>query len=273
MRMVLLNSLLLALGHFLTFCVWYTWYKTGGVVSADDVKCLADNPDTCLIYPACLYEGFIGGEAYTFWNQIYFYILPIFAALPFGSSYFQDETTGYLKQIYTRVGKMKYLMAKLFVTFCSGALGGAMTYVFSFLLNALYIPAIHPSEVALHSFVTDVVFMSQWYFSKPWLYFGIYLILIMMCGGVLAICSLLVSFVAKNSLIIIVFPFILYMSVDYMLMELGLTKYSISGIINPMSGDSKYNLNIQNVIWVWLAILIICSISFLWTGYHRKKIV
>ena len=125
----------------------------------------------------------------------------------------------------------------------------------------------------MHSFIVDPMFMSEWYFTKPWLYFGVYLVIIMICGGILALCSLLISFIAKNTLIISVFPFILCVSLDYILMELDLTMYSISRIINPMSADAKYNMNIQNIIVAGIFLLAMCIFGFLWTGYRRKKII
>ena len=116
----------LAMGHFLSFCVWWVAGELGGVISAEDVEFLAKNPDGAwYIYPACLYEGFIGGEGYTFWNQLYFYLLPLLAVFPFGCSLFQDESTGYLKNVYTSVKKRDFLVAKGIVGFLSGAVCGA----------------------------------------------------------------------------------------------------------------------------------------------------
>lgn len=272
-KLVVLFSFLIALGHFLSFCIWYVGYRQGGVMGAEELKYMADNPDFNTVYPACLYEGFIGGEAYTFWNSVYFYILPVLAALPFGWSYFQDETTGYLRQIYSRVSRSQYLTAKMIVTFCSGAVGGALTYILSFAVNALYLPAVKPNEVAQHTFITNRIFMAEWYFSKPWLYFGVYLLIIMLCGGLLAVSSLLISFVARNRLIICMFPFILYLSADYLLMELGLEKYSIAGIINPMMADSKVDMNFPLIAGIFGILLLLCVFSFWWIGCHRKKII
>ena len=161
-KLVVLFSFLIALGHFLSFCIWYVGYRQGGVMGAEELKYMADNPDFNTVYPACLYEGFIGGEAYTFWNSVYFYILPVLAALPFGWSYFQDETTGYLRQIYSRVSRSQYLTAKMIVTFCSGAVGGTLTYILSFAVNALYLPAVKPNEVAHHNIITNRMVMPAW---------------------------------------------------------------------------------------------------------------
>lgn len=63
-KLVVLFSFLIALGHFLSFCIWYVGYRQGGVMGAEELKYMADNPDFNTVYPACLYEGFIGGDTH-----------------------------------------------------------------------------------------------------------------------------------------------------------------------------------------------------------------
>lgn len=261
----------LAAGHFLTFCIWWLAYQQGGVLGTA-LEYLEETPDTCIAYPACLYEGFIGGEGYTFWNQLYFYLIPLLAALPFGSSFFRDERTGYLKNIYTRVKKRDFLAAKGIVTLVSGAVSAAAPYVMSFLFNALYVPAVVPNEVALHSNVIDRMAMSEWYYLKPWLYFGAYLLLIMLCGGAMAVISLLASFVAGNRLVVLVAPFLLYYSLDYLCMQLGKEYCSICRAINPMQAAPKYYVPVQNLFPGLILLAAAVTGVFLLAGCRRKKI-
>lgn len=263
----------LAAGHFLSFCVWFLAYQQGGVIGKEDLELLAKNPDGAwYIYPACLYEGFIGGEGYTFWNRLYFYLLPLLAAFPFGCSLFQDESTGYLKNVYTRVKKRDFLIAKGIVGFLSGTVGAAAPYVLSFLLNALYVPAVIPNEVALHTNVMDNMSMSTWYYSKPWLYFGVYLLLIMICGGFVADLAFIVSFVAKNSLVVLAAPFLIYFSVDYICMELGRDYYSIGRLVNPMQGEAKFRVPVQHVFLLLVVMAVAVMAVYLTVGCRREKI-
>ena len=44
-KLVVLFSFLIALGHFLSFCIWYVGYRQGGVMGAEELKYMADKPD------------------------------------------------------------------------------------------------------------------------------------------------------------------------------------------------------------------------------------
>lgn len=265
-------GLLIALGHFITYCIGYQMLECGGVLSTDDIALLKKNPDTVLVYPACLYEGFVGGEAYTFWNQIYMFSIPLLAALPFGSSFYSDNKNHYLKMIYVRVGKIRYLFANIMVTFLFGGVATVFPYVLSFLLNGLYIPAIHPNEISMHSFIVDKMFLSEWYFDKPWLYFGAYFCILFIAGGAFSLISLLISFPAKNKLLVLLFPFALNIVVDYIFLEIGLGDFSICRIINPMSATSKYSLNYHLVILLFLVCSVMMSLGFIIWEIRKKKI-
>ncbi len=91
-----LISLILAAGHFTAFCICFLHNEYGGIITDKEaVKLLKAGQSVLGIYPANIFEGFIGGEQYTFWNGVYFYLLPIIAVLPFGTSFFEDEDSGY----------------------------------------------------------------------------------------------------------------------------------------------------------------------------------
>lgn len=171
-----LISLILAAGHFTAFCICFLHNEYGGIITDKEaVKLLKAGQSVLGIYPANIFEGFIGGEQYTFWNGVYFYLLPIIAVLPFGTSFFEDEDSGYLKNIYIKKKKEIYLVCKFIVTFISGGIAAGLPYIFSFMMNLLYVPAIKPNQLARHNFVNQLNNMSDWYYEKPFLYFGVYL--------------------------------------------------------------------------------------------------
>lgn len=268
-----LLAVLLAGGHFLGYCVWFLVREQGGIISREDREILEQGAAYIGIYPATLYEGFIGGEGYTFFNQLYYYMIPILAVLPYGASFFQDEDSGYLKYIYSMKKKSRYLLAKYAVTFLSGAVAAALPYALSFAVNALYVPAVIPNEMAQHTNVIDVMSMSEFYYSRPWIYFGVYMAAIMLCGGLLASLALCITYVAKNFFFVLCFPFLFYISIDYILMELGADQYSLSRIINPMNGYVKLHVPIQHV---FLELLLLGSISFLVfiaVGIRRERVL
>lgn len=273
LKFSLLISSLLAAGHFCAFCLWFLQGQQGGVLSAEYQEWIRQGIDAGSIYPATLYEGFIGGEGYTFFNQLYFYLIPIIAVLPFGASFFQDEQSGYLKHIYTRKKKSSYLVCKYAVTWMSGGTAALSAYIFSFALNALYVPAINPTQVALHTNVVDAMSMSDWYYTRPYLYFGIYGIAIFLCGGFLATLSLCISLIGKNTMFVLAFPFMAYTALDYISLETNMSIYSLRSLINPMDGAIKMEVPISRGFLVLLGCCAATALIFGLAGKYRQKII
>ncbi len=54
------------------------------------------------------------------WEQGYYLLIPLLAALPHGLSLYQDITSGYAREIVVRVGKKAYIKAKYLAAFISG---------------------------------------------------------------------------------------------------------------------------------------------------------
>lgn len=269
-----LISLILAAGHFTAFCICFLHNEYGGIITDKEaVKLLKAGQSVLGIYPANIFEGFIGGEQYTFWNGVYFYLLPIIAVLPFGTSFFEDEDSGYLKNIYIKKKKEIYLVCKFIVTFISGGIAAGLPYVFSFMMNLLYVPAIKPNQLARHNFVNQLNNMSDWYYEKTFLYFGVYLLIIMLCGGVFATLSLCVSFAAKNSLFVMFFPFLFNISFDYVAMELKIEKYVPSNIMNPMMTEYIKGRSMFSVFAEIFAAILLCFGFFVVLNKKRERIV
>lgn len=272
-KTVLFLTGLLVLGHFLGFCIWYVGMEKGGVISSDNQYLLDHGLDSMYVYPETLYEGFIGGECYTFFNQLYYYMIPILAVLPFGASFLQDEESGYLKYIYTKQKKIRYLVCKYVITFLSGGIAVALPYIGSFLLNATYLPAVIPNQIAQHSSIIDAMSLSEYYYSKPWIFYGAYLLGIMLAGGFLGVTALIVSFFVRNYLFVLCFPFLLYLSWDYIAAECNRNSYSIHYLLNPLHHEAGVYIGISTVYGIFIGLNIVAAVLFLNIGRYREKIL
>ena len=115
--------------------------------------------------------------------------------------------------------------------------------------------------------------MSDWYYEKPFLYFGVYLLIIMLCGGVFATLSLCVSFAAKNSLFVMFFPFLFNISFDYVAMELKIEKYVPSNIMNPMMTEYIKGRSMFSVFVEIFAAILLCFGFFVVLNKKRERIV
>ena len=174
---------------------------------------------------------------------------------------------------YIKKKKEIYLVCKFIVTFISGGIAAGLPYVFSFMMNLLYVPAIKPNQLARHNFVNQLNNMSDWYYEKPFLYFGVYLLIIMLCGGVFATLSLCVSFAAKNSLFVMFFPFLFNISFDYVAMELKIEKYVPSNIMNPMMTEYIKGRSMFSVFVEIFAAILLCFGFFVVLNKKRERIV
>lgn len=269
MKLALLLSLFLALGQFYAEGrMVRQWEKEAGMAVLEDGSYMIG------IYPMTLYESFIGGEFFTFFNRLYYYILPLLAVLPFGVTFFTDEASGYLKYIYTRKKKEQYLAAKYTVTFASGAVAAGMAYIMSFTLNALLVPFIYvPNQMAYQSNIIDAMPMADIWYTKPWLYTLVYWLLTMLFGGILATVALCASFFAKNALLVLFFPLIFYVALDYAAEEFHLEKYSVCRIINPMEYGVKLETGIPEIL-LYALVFMACTLAvFMAVGYKRERVL
>ena len=69
-----------------------------------------------------LYTCWIGGKANGIIPTLFYFLLPVFAVLPYSWSFYSEEKSGYIRSVVTRVGKTKYFLAKYISVFISGLL-------------------------------------------------------------------------------------------------------------------------------------------------------
>lgn len=266
-KLAVLLAVLLAVGEFFGYHVIYK-----DILKFMKAYQLEGGDYAVGSYPPSLYEGFINGEGYTFLNTLYYYLFSLLAVLPFGTSFFRDEASGYLKYIYTKKKKSQYLLAKYIVTFLSGAFLAVLPIILSFILNGLYVQAVVPHQMAMQSAVIDAMPFSEYYYSQPWIYYLLYLLLEMLAGGFLASLALCISFLAKNSILVTFFPMLFYIAADYVTEELQMEGYSINRLINPMRVGAQERTTVS----IFLPIVILVIVAFLifyMIGNRRERIL
>ena len=68
-----------------------------------------NNPDLPLFG---FYNSWVGGEALSLFQTLFYNLLPVGAAIPYAWSYHTERKSGYLKDIASRTDKKKYFVAK-----------------------------------------------------------------------------------------------------------------------------------------------------------------
>ncbi|MGM0125325.1 hypothetical protein IGI37_002723 [Enterococcus sp. AZ194] len=158
--------------------------------------------------PDYLWGAWIGGDSMLVHGFLFFLILPLLAALPFGSSYRSDERDGYVKAIFVRTKRKNYYVAKWVATFISGGLAVILPLISNFLVMLTIFPATKPFPESSHFGVLGNSTLSGMFYSHPFVYLSIFWQFIFIFSGIYATLCLLVTFVSDYSFIILTLPFL-----------------------------------------------------------------
>ncbi|GGE53129.1 hypothetical protein GCM10011391_35000 [Pullulanibacillus camelliae] len=164
------------------------------------------------LYPRSAYVSWMFFVSDTY--PIYLLIFPLLAALAFSDAYAEDFNTGLIKGILTKVAKRKYLLVRYSTNF---VVGGAVTIfplVINFLAEMSAYPLIQNNYYFGMPLVNQDSFWPALFYSHPFLYTWIRILIIFLFGGMLSSFALAFSTVIKNRYVVVVFPFLVYMGLD-----------------------------------------------------------
>jgi len=153
------------------------------------------------------------------WGQLFaYFLIPLFATVPYSDSYIEDKRAGVINFIITRCDKRLYLFCKGIVVFFSGFIVVFIPLFFDQLLCFCLLPVYSPSEnVFNHPTYNAYQFLSTVQLSKlhslnPYLHNLFYMLLNGICAGVIALVSYCVSFFRKmNRYLVVIFAFLFYL--------------------------------------------------------------
>lgn len=169
------------------------------------------------------YEGFslfrlwIGVNITSISNSIYYLIWPILAAMPYGYSYAKDRCSGYYNQIATRVNRHIYFASKYLALFISGGLTLFIPVTIDLLANALVCPMCIPDVTLSFLPITNITFLSQLYYTYPWIYALLWCAIDFLWGGIAACMCFFVGSRMRFQVMVVLSPFILLVLTDSLL--------------------------------------------------------
>ena len=163
-------------------------------------------PDNATVMPISAFQMWIGNGT-SFEYALFIRIVPILAAMPYAVTYLSDIKTGIIKNYVTRTSKFNYLFAKYIAVFVSGG----VAVVFPLLINYIASISVLPSLVwPIGVFAPSPAHMwSAIYFTHPHIYMIMYMLLLFVCGGLMATAALIVSNIVNNRFVAILAPYIL----------------------------------------------------------------
>ena len=150
----------------------------------------------------------------TLCHQIYFFIWPILAAMPFGWSYHQERQNGVYNQIISRSSKQTYFISKYIAVFVSGGLAVSLPLLFDLFATAMVCPYVVPTPIIPINIISDGYFLSELYYSRPWTYAFIICFVDFLLGGITATLCISAGSKIRLQIVVILIPFATYLFLD-----------------------------------------------------------
>lgn len=214
------------------------------------------------VYPHSVFNKWMGSEYYTVWPMLFYFILPVLAVLPHGDSFYSDIQTGYIKNIFVRVEKKRYLKAKLVAVYLSGMTTVMFPLVVNLLLAAVTLPALAPAPSTGFFFIFDQNMWSELFLTHPWVYTIIYIFLDGIFGGLFACIALAGTLYVSGKFVAAILPFTVQITVYVIAMSFPeLSPVGFLSPAQPVGADVRIIL-----------LEIIAAAAAIYLLYYRKGI-
>ncbi len=185
------------------------------------------------VYPLTVFQQWMGGENTSVQPTLYFLLAPLLSAIPYLSTLHEDRHSGYIKNIFTRSAAMGYYGAKYVVTFLVSGLVAVVPLAVNLLLSALILPAAVPQAFTGLYPINNLSLMGDLFYTNPWLYIGLYLILDFVFFGLLATVGLLTAFLTEHVFVVVLSPFMVYLLTFAITQLTGRHEYCSYAFLRP----------------------------------------
>lgn len=202
-----------------------------------------------MLYPLTVADTWLGGNSFNIESFLYFLIMPIIAVLPFGTSFFADGESGFIKGLYMRVSRKQYLYSKYIATFVTGGIAVTIPLVLNLVGAVILLPNLLPPTVLTHNGICAANVFYEVYFSHPIGYIVIFLCFDFLLAGVFACTALACSFITDYKVIVVVCPFFIQLAIHVICTILG--KIGYSSVYFLQSGYGLMD------IWVFIAYFVL----------------
>lgn len=206
--------------------------------------------------PETAYAKWIGAGAYAMQSYWYYMVFPLIAVLPYAGAFYDDLKSGYIKSLLLRCGRKTYFPARGAAVFLSGGISVVLPLVLNFALTAAYRPAVGPFPY-IGIGPASYCIGSDFYYSHPLAYIGIYLVFDFVAGGAVALSSALLGYWAGHRAAALLTPYGVY----YLL-------FSIGNIVDSIVFSPNYflipGMGVQKISSVLLVVAsaLLCALGF-----------
>ena len=197
------------------------------------------------------------------YGQLYYFVMPIVAALPYTMTLYSDVKNKYVNQLFTRTKKKLYYTAKLIVQFVTGGTIAVVPQVAALIISAMFLPCVAPqSSSSIYTFSELSVF-GDFFYLYPLMYCIFQLIAQFVLFGLINLLAYVFSEILDNGFVVLIAPFAVYF-LQFVICEM-IGKASIRDNITIVA------LHKSNAIWILENILIIIFVIFLSYVYRIKR--
>ena len=206
------------------------------------------------LYPHSVYNRWFGVHSLPGSSDganLFFFILPLLICIPYVGSYYSDRTSGYAANVVVRAKSSKYYTAKLLAIFLSAASIAVIPLVFSLFTTALFFPPIVPEATTFGYPITIRNYWADIFYSAPALYFALYLTLIAVTAGLLALLGAVIAHYVGHVLFCLVTPFAVCTFYAYLLGAFNLNYYAPTTFMQPSQPGNA------ELIWVLLTLFVL----------------
>ena len=158
----------------------------------------------------------LGADTGSFESTAFFFLLPVFAALPYGWSLAGELQSRYTGQMISRCGRKEYFFAKMVSSFLSGMAIVVAPLLLNFLVVSMFLPSLTPELCYPYGGLLQRSLWSGIYYTHPLIYVMLYILLDGLYGGAFAVLGTVSSFFLKYRIMALLFPFCLYMVLEYL---------------------------------------------------------
>ncbi len=219
-------------------------------------------------YPHSVIEAWIGTDYKFAYNNLFYILLPILSALPFGASYYEDISSCYIKNILIKTSRGKYYMAKYATVFLLGALSIFCTLLFSLVLCMSFYPILDPEKLLfLVSFGSGTSFMAELNNMYPTIYIVIYILIDAIFAGLISVFSVCIGEMVNSRFSAIATPFSIYI-ISSAVLARPYNNFSLMYMLNPQQPYGNNGI----IILGYEIILMIISFVWIYLKSKRKEI-
>ena len=199
--------------------------------------------------------------------NLFYTIWPALAPMAYGWSYINERRSGVYNQIASRTSARTYYVSKYIAVFVSGGIAVGLPVLLNLLANALVCP-FSPIPVA-YGPVNNGLFMSEMYYTHPWIYGLAWCGMTFLCGGVAACLCFVVGTKLRHGVMVMLAPYALYVGLDAIINNLKATALKdVDLILSPLRLTNS-TPGMSNPEWLVFSILGLLTLFSFGVGYWQ----